>query len=624
MTPRRRWALCVAILGFATGTPSTAAVADDAGLEPALLGPGTAASLPTAVSEGALDRAWFATAQTLTERVSRTRRAAVEMGVWNFDSAARVLLGSGSRGEEIEHAEAAVRLAPDLPAARMRLSRALWLHGESPVDALREALVALSGIPRHLEASLWFAATGLWVASLGLVVGGLLCIAVAGLFAAPHAAHDLGDAISGEMPAFARVAFLGTLVFALPLLGEGLLGLTLALLAIACIYGRPAQRCALAIAAVCVIVGAYPVARLAGSTLLAFGADPALGAAVSSTLGRAQPVDLARLAAVESQDPLAARALAVQARRGGRLGEADARYQALLAAAPNDSSLANNAANIRLALGHMESALTLYDRSLDRAESPLVLFNLAQAYGRAFQVDNLARTLERAQALDGPAVAELTRLQGATPEGFVVDLPVPDTLVWQRVMASEAGATIAAELRQPLAPGHLGRDAVGTSIVFAAVFVVASVFGGRLDPSRWCARCRRRMCPRCHPDSQGNDACETCTQLFYQPGTSDRTLRLERITVLRTRERRLESAATIASIALPAAAGVLARRPLLSLLGALFFSLGACALLWREGAVPDPLVAGAAAPFAFIGAAVICLLGYAIVVAAALAARRGL
>ena len=56
---------------------------------------------------------------------------------------------------------------------------------------------------------------------------------------------------------------------------------------------------------------------------------------------------------------------------------------------------------MRLALGHMETALALYDRSLDLAESPVVLFNLSQAYGRAFQVDSLARTLERAQRVDG-------------------------------------------------------------------------------------------------------------------------------------------------------------------------------------------------------------------------------
>jgi tetratricopeptide (TPR) repeat protein len=546
------------------------------------------------------------------------------MGIWNFDSAARAILGGGSRGDEIDQAAAAVRLAPDLPAAQMRLSQALWLHGESPVDAIRVAIDALAGIPRHLEASLWFAGTALMIAAVGLVMGGLLSIAAAGLLAAPHAAHDLGDAISGQMPAFARVAFLGSLLLLLPLLGEGLLGLALALLAIGVVYGRRAQRLVLTLAAAAAVAGAFPVAKLAGSTLLAYAADPVLDAALSSTHGPAQPIDLERLNAIGSRDLLAARALAVQAKAGGRMGEADARYQELLSSAPGDPSVANNAANVRLSLGHMESALSLYDRSLDLSESPLVLFNLAQAYGRAFQVDSLARTLERAQSLDGTAVAELTRLQGATPEGFVVDLPIPEKLVWQRVLASDAGEAIAAELRQPLAPGHLGRDAAGLSIVLAAVIAVSWAFGSRITPSRWCARCGGRLCPRCHPESRGNDACDSCVRLFYQPETTDRTLRLERITALRARERRRERIAMVASIALPAMAGVLSRRPLLSLLGALFFSFGACAAIWRDGVVPDPLVAGAAAPIAFLGGALLAALGYAGVVGAALASRRRL
>ena len=205
-----------------------------------------------------------------------------------------------------------------------------------------------------------------------------------------------------------------------------------------------------------------------------------------------------------------------------------------------------------------------------------------------------------------------------------MDLPFPDALVWKRVMASDAGEAIAAELRRPLAPGHLGRDATGVAIVLAAVIAVASAFGARLSPSRWCARCGGRLCPRCHPESRGNDACEACTRLFYQPETTDRALRLERITALRARERRLERIATIVSIGVPAAAGLLARRPLISLLGALFFAFAACAMVWREGVVPDPLVAGAAAPFAFLGAAVLAALGYAAVVGVALAARRRL
>ena len=73
---------------------------------------------------------------------------------------------------------------------------------------------------------------------------------------------------------------------------------------------------------------------------------------------------------------------------------------------------------------------------------------------------------------------------------------------------------------------------------------------------------------------------------------------------------------------IPAAAGLLAKRPLASLLGGFFAALALCSLVWKGGVVPDPLVAGSAASLVFIGIAVFAFLAYAAVVATALAARR--
>ena len=254
------------------------------------------------------------------------------MGVWNFDSAARALLGSGSRGEEIEHAAAAVRLAPDLPAARMRLSQALWLHGESPVDALRVALAALAGIPRHLEASLWFAATGLMIAAVGLRRGrpavhrggGALRGAARG---ARSRRCDLGRdarlrarrlpgqpgvgaAAARRGPARTRARAArdrGRLRPAGPARGARAGGRRRRSRAPFRSPGSPARRCS----------PSAPIPRWTRRSPRPTGS-------------RSRSISPGSRAA-EAQDPLAARALAVQARRGGRLGEADARYQALLA-----------------------------------------------------------------------------------------------------------------------------------------------------------------------------------------------------------------------------------------------------------------------------------------------------
>jgi tetratricopeptide (TPR) repeat protein len=566
--------------GFAGGGPQPA------GLE--LAEPPTDGLAPPAREFGGeIERAWFAPAVSLEERVWHTRRVALERGVWNLDGPARALIVGGRT--PLERAHAAVNLAPDLPAGRMELAKALWLHGGSPLSAVRTAAGALTAFWRHLEGRLWLAGSLLVVLAAALVGGGLLCIAVMSLFTAPHAAHDLGDLFCRSMPGFARAALLGSALLLFVVLGEGLFGLALGLLAVGVIYGRAGQRVVLVLAGAALVIGAYPVARLAGATLGALPADPVAQAALATGQGLVLPADVARLEAADEDDLLAKQALARLARSTGNLGRADAIYQQLLVSLPDDVSMLNNAANVRLHLGHMEAALDLYRRALEIDESPVVLYNLSQAYGQAFQVDDLTETLELAQALDGDLVADLTRLQGTQPEGFVVDLPLSNAMLWQRIFDPRGGEHFAAEFRAPVAPGRLGRSPVA-----AAGALLAVIVGG------------------------------ACNRLFYQPEQTDRGLRLARIEALRDREARLDKLAWGVSIALPAAAGLVSRRPLHSLLGAVFFAIAVGALVWRDGAVADPLVAGAAGPFAFLCVSVLAGISYAIVVGTSLAARRNL
>ena len=73
---------------------------------------------------------------------------------------------------------------------------------------------------------------------------------------------------------------------------------------------------------------------------------------------------------------------------------------------------------------------------------------------------------------------------------------------------------------------------------------------------------------------------------------------------------------------MPGAAGLLADHPVRSWLGAVCFSLAAAAVLWRDGVVPDPGVAGAAAPAVFLATAALAGVVYVISVGTSLAARR--
>ena len=625
-------AVAAAQPGELPADPAAAAppeVAEELGMDPyaGAAGVPTAGPAPAAGAAGdgssALERAWREHPDDLQERVFQVRRQALEVGVWSFAPAARALMAQGEAGSRLERARAAVALAPDLPAAHMELASALWLEGDDALAALRSVFGAAAAGLRHVEASFWLVGSGLYLLAVALLVGGLVAMALAGISGMAHAAHDFGHAVPGPLPEFARFALLAA-VLLVPLgLGEGLLGLALGLAAVAALTGGRSHQLGMAIAAAGIGLGAYPVAQAAGAVLEAFPLDPVARAAFSVGEGLATPVDLARLEAA-ADDPLAARALAGHARRHGRLAEADAHYQALLEAGASDAATLNNAANVRLDLGHVERAIGLYGEALAGGELPIVLFNLAQAHGRGFQVEDLNQIFARAQSVGGDLVAHLTALQGTDLDGFVVDYPLSPSAFWSRVwerVREGGGAAVAAELRARVAPGRLGDDWRSFAAAAAAVIALGSLIGALTSPSRWCARCGGRVCPRCDPQKATGRVCAGCRRLFYQPEKTDRLLRMQRVEELQLRERRLGRVVAAVSVLLPGAAGLLSGSALRCWVGAVCFALAAAAWISRDGIVPDPSVVGAAGPVAFLCIAGVAGLGYAVVVAASLSAR---
>ncbi len=569
----------------------------------------------------AIEQAWRGPAADFDARVVQTRRAALELGAWSLDAAARSLSAKVTPAPELDRAIAAVRLAPDLPAAHMRLALALWLEAGEPVSAIRAVAGALSAIGRHLEASLWFTGSGLFMLAVALVAGGLLAAVLAGSARLAHAAHDLGHALPRATPAFGSWAALAA-VLALPLaFGEGVLGLALALLGVAVIYGGRRQRFAMLLAAAGIGIGAYPAMRYAGAAFAALPGDAVAQATFAVAQGIPTPVELERLSSLADRDPLAARGLAIHARRQGDLPRADALYGQLLANGASDVSAQNNAADVQLALGNTDRAIELYELAA-RSESPVVLYNLSQAYGRAFRVEDLNQTLARAQRANGELVSRLTALQSGGAQGFVADVPPGPSLYWSRALHAHAGADLGQEFRDHFAPGRLGRDAHAFVAAVLGLVLVGGLFGARIHPSRACRRCGERICKRCGPSGASEDLCDGCYTLFFAPEKTDRTLRAARVSELRTREEWVGRMHAALSLLVPGAAGLLADRPIRGWIGAFCFALACAAVLWRDGVVPDPLVAGAAAPAVFLATASLAAIVYVIAVATSLAARR--
>ena len=583
--------------------------------------PAPAPRLPGPLIER-IERAWSGEAENLADRARRTRAAADETGVASVDSLARALVfGGGDLGTPEQRAEAAVLLAPDLPAAHAALARARFASG-SLGGAASSALGAIGALSRSLDGWLWLAATGWVLLHFALAGGALLYLGTRGLASVSHAAHDLGDRIEPSMPEFSRVALLAALTLLPAALGEGVAGAALVLFVLASWQGSRAQQIALATAALLLVAAIHPVAQRAGAQLSAIGADPIVAAAAAAESGALDPVDAERLSraapdpttqpAAQRDDPLAMYALAQWARRSGDLAAADSRFEALVARDGADPVALASAASAKLAIGDPKAAVELYRRAIASQPSALLWFDLSQAHGRAIDVEQHDRALAAAQSLDGDAVSELTVHLAGSREAYVAELPLPQQRLRDRLAAHDSGLA-AALLRRPLAPGLLGRSSWLAALAVAAAGVLGEALRRRLEASASCLDCGTRLCRHCgtardvlRHGAGAEPRCESCVarRIEARAGAGwDSSSN-------GTRARLLRGANALGWL-LPGLVGRSSQWPALGLCaalcaaGALAFGLGA------DAVVPDPASVGLAGAIAFGALTALCVALYA-------------
>lgn len=579
---------------------------------------------PTLRSDGyrsEIEAAWFSGGPDLEGRARRARNMALKLGAANVESAARALLiaGVGSEGP-VHRARLAVELAPDVPAIRLALALALARSGQYS-EGMREAAAGLAAIPRNLEATLWLAGSLLAMLAAVLVAGPMLFIVFVGVSVFRHAAHDLGDLVSRQMPDFARAALLSALLLVPVALGEGLLGFALAFFALGFAYANARGRRALTLAAVLLPVGLYPVAQLTGRAIGAIDSDPVAVAAYAVVRGIATPTDVELLVAVEDRDVLAQSALALWERRVGNREAAMSRYARLLAASPMDPIVLAALANMHFERAEYERSIQLSERAAGLLRSPILLFNLSQVYARSFRMDEFEGAMAQAQSLDAEAIAALSR--AAAPD-FVADLPFDTQPIFTRLFENSGDTAFIATTSRRVMPGWLGSRWEVMSASFALAALMALILASRFDRSSACARCGHRICAHCDGTVWNSEICNGCHHLFQRPEATDPRMRLDRLSQLREREMRLDRVALISSLLLPGVGGFWARRPGLSFLGLIFFVFGAALFVWRDGIVADPLAVGAAGPLAFLLAGAVVAFCYAMTVGMGLWIRRSL
>jgi len=522
-------------------------------------------------ARAAVDRAWRLPAQSLAERVARTQRTGLALGLRELDGPARALLLAGELGDASTRAEHATLLAPSLPAAHAALAEARFASGDVR-GALSAAHAALGTLGRHLEARAWAVATGYELLALAAVLWATLFLALGAAASLPTLLHALASSrlkLSGP----AGLAALAVAVMGIAL-AEGPAGAVLGLGALAVASGGWSKRAASFVTVALALAALHLGLERAAVGRVALAADPVGVAAHRVEAGLPTPADIGVLLRSAGSDPVAGRALALHTKRAGDRAAAEQYFARVLAERP-DAEAFNNAANVAFALGDNAGAISLYEKSVQLDASPIALFNLSQAYGRAIRLDEQDRTLARAQQIDAAAVERLASRTGTGKDVFVTDAGFSAASVFARAEESGLPQRWAAARRAGVAPGWLGASLPAAAVISAVILIAAVAAGGALarlaGPRDFYADLARTL----------------------RSGVGDSAQRVAQLTRLRKQRANTDRLLTLLAFTVPGAAGFRYGRPLAAWTASCAFASGIALLAGAGSAPADPLALGA-------------------------------
>jgi len=600
---------------------SVAASAVDPTEDPWLSEQGPTVPVPVEVAEEQVIAAWTASPEAAYARAAALRRVRLELGVGDLAAPARVILNAATPEDPEIYTGFARDLAPGVPSFQIEHARALAQSGD--IGAATKAMGAgLWSILLSISAQLWAVENLAFLLMIVVLAASLGFISLSALQVFPDAAHDLGDLLAGRhMPAFARSAVLAVLLLLPLVLGEGVIGLALALFLVAFAYGKARQRNVLVMAAVLLVIGIQPLAQFVSIATTLVDHDPVAGSVRAVFAGTETRADVQRLEAVVEEDLAAGHALAYRARRYGLEELSRTRLEALGERYPSDGYVLAARGNIAMRRGDAESAIGLYERAVAQVDSAILLFNLSQAYASEFRMEEYEATLVRAQRLDGAVVAELSSLEDSD---LVADLPLPAELIRDRFITLAMSQAPQFDLAARLAPGRLGERWFVTAGAFALAALICFLFANRFDHASQCGRCGHRICTRCEDTVWSEEICEDCHHLFKYPAATDPSLRMARLQALSRREVRIGRMVLAAALLIPGVAGLAARRPDFAMFGLLLFGWAAAWIAWPAGVFEEPLVMGSAAVLCLAIPGVLSVIGYGGVVVASLVVRKNL
>ncbi len=586
--------------------------------DPWLSEEGPAIARPVEVAREQVVAGWQDAPATPHARAAALLRTRLELGLGDLTAPAAVIAAEFSKEDPALFTALARDLAPGVPSFQIDHAIALWRSDDTgaAIAALGSAVWAV-GV--SLAVQLWLLENLALILLAVVLATSLGFMLLASIQVFPHAAHDLGDLMGGNMPAFARFAALSALVLAPLVFGEGLLGFVLVLFTLGFAYGKSRQRNALVMAAVLLVIGLHPLAQLASAVTQLLDRDPVVHSAMLVLAGSETAADVARLGEAFDDDLVASHALAYHARRHGLDEVSRERMNSVIARYPSDSVALANLGNVEKRRGNIDAAIDFYERAAAQDSSPTVLFDLSQAYASAFRMEEYDATLVRAQRVGDEEVAALSNLGDAE---LVADVAFPVSLLRDRLLTLALSQTTRPGAIAALVPGPLGETWHVTGGAFALIALLSMLFANTWDHASRCGRCGHRICTRCEETVWSDETCEDCHHLFQYPEATDPSLRMARLQALSERDGRYDKIWLALSLLIPGMAGFAARRPDFAIFGLILFSWVAMWLAWPTGVFSDPMLMGSAAVLCFALPGLFAAFAYSAVVVVSLIVRK--
>jgi tetratricopeptide (TPR) repeat protein len=554
-----------------------------AALAPRALAAGNALARvePLEVPTGPLPEPEAAAGLSAPDRVQGAARALADRGFEELPILAWALLEAARAEGRPELVDQAVELAPGSPGVRFEAAR-------------------ISGDPKQLLSALHALATSLPGALFGLALvaimvgGGILALAIgASVFAALRGfglhGHAFGHTLSAKNPpAWPGVLLLLAALGAAPLFGIGPLALAALFGAVGALRLPRGEALFVAVALAAAGFALGPGLERASPALAAVGREPALLAAYRIDRGQSLPGDFERVRAASQRAPDDAVLRVALATAWLRRGELARVEEAL--GKPSDSPPAaiqaaelNLRGIVKLARGDVGEAISAFERARAAHESAPVVFNLSQAYGRAFRLTDAPAAFNAASALDADLVSRYNANDGKNIHKCLIEPSLSLAIYAARALEpSEDSRALAAELRERLL-GTFQRDRLW--MLLPAAGLLALVF--RRNTVARCSRCDQPICARCSREARSAGTCTRCVRLFIKREHTDPRLRKLELDRDRRRQRRAILTQSLASLAAPGMVDLVDSRIARGIW--LLFSLGAgLAALHAPGILPVP------------------------------------